>query len=168
MHAGGVSWMTRPIVRYRWTAVDSPGRRPAQPGGNVAVDKDYLAWVLEQLSGAGGISIRRMFGAIGLYRGDVFFAIISDGSLYFKVGDSNRAEYDSRHMPRFRPYRDRPELSMTYYEVPADVIEDPEECVAWALRSVAAAGNRPAPRKKSPVVKRGSTAARKKVGKRRR
>jgi TfoX/Sxy family transcriptional regulator of competence genes len=46
-----------------------------------------------------------MFGAVGLYRGDIFFAIISDGTLYFKVDDTNRGEYVSRHMPRFRPYR---------------------------------------------------------------
>ncbi len=134
----------------------------------MAVDNDYLAWILEQLSGAGGISTRRMFGAVGLYRGDIFFAIISDGSLYFKVGDANRADYESRHMPRFRPYRDRPELSMTYYEVPADVIEDPEECVAWALRSVAAAVHRPAPRKKPAAAKRSGAADRKKGGKRHR
>lgn len=120
----------------------------------MAVDDDYVAWIREQLSAAGGISLRRMFGAVGLYRGDTFFAIISDGTLYFKVGDSNRADYENRHMPRFRPYRDRPELSMTYYEVPADVIEDPEECVAWALRSVAAAGNRSLSRKGAAAAQR--------------
>jgi DNA transformation protein len=95
-----------------------------------------------------------MFGAVGLYRGDIFFAIISDGTLYFKVDDTNRGEYVSRHMPQFRPYRDRPEISMAYYEVPADVIEDPEECVAWALRSVAAAGNRAiSPKRPSPSTR---------------
>jgi DNA transformation protein and related proteins len=131
----------------------------------VAVDNDYVAWILEQLAAAGNISLRRMFGAVGLYRGDTFFAIISNGTLYFKVGDTNRGEYESRRMPRFRPYRDRPELSMTYYEVPADVIEDPEECVAWALRSVTAAGNRAIAPKRSSPSKR-AAAARKKAVKR--
>ena len=135
----------------------------------MAVDDDYVAWILEQLSAAGGISLRRMFGAVGLYRGDIFFAIISDGTLYFKVDDSNRADYENRHMPQFRPYRDHPnrdrrKLSMTYYEVPAEVIEDPEDCVAWALRSVTAAGNRPLPRKTPAATKR--TAIRKKTVKR--
>jgi len=131
----------------------------------VAVDNDYVAWILEQLSAARGISLRRMFGAVGLYRGDIFFAIISDGTLYFKVDDTNRGEYVSRHMPQFRPYRDRPEISMAYYEVPADVIEDPEECVVWALRSVAAAGNRAMSLKRTPSPKR-TSAARKKAVKR--
>jgi DNA transformation protein len=99
---------------------------------------DYLRWVLEQLSGAEGISSRRMFGGFGLYRNDVFFAIISDDRLFFKVSDSSRADYETRGMARFRPYPDKPQVSMSYYEVPADVIEDAEECVRWAMRAVAA------------------------------
>lgn len=100
--------------------------------------EDYLRWVLEQLSGAGNISSRRMFGAFGLYRNDVFFGIISGDTLFFKVGDVNRADYENRGMAAFRPYRDRPLVSMSYYEVPADVLEDADECVRWALRAVAA------------------------------
>ena len=99
---------------------------------------DYLRWVLEQLADAGGVSARRMFGAFGLYRNDVFFAIISGDTLFFKVSDASRADYETRGMARFRPYRDKPQLSMSYYEVPADVLEDADECVRWAMRAVAA------------------------------
>jgi DNA transformation protein len=104
-----------------------------------------------------------MFGAVGLYRDDIFFGIISDGTLYFKVDDTNRGEYVSRHMPQFRPYRDRPERSMAYYEVPADVLEDPEACVAWALRAVAAAANRAISPKRPTTAKRASAAPKKTV-----
>ncbi len=99
---------------------------------------DYLRWVLEQLSGAGNISYRRMFGAFGLYRNDVFFGIISGDTLFFKVNDGNREDYETRRMAPFRPYRDKPLVSMSYYEVPADVLEDADECVRWAMRAVAA------------------------------
>jgi DNA transformation protein len=105
----------------------------------MAVKDDYLQWVLEQLSGAGRISSRRMFGAVGLYRDGVFFAIISADTLYFKVDDGTRCNYEERGMSQFRPYQDRPLVSMNYYEVPADVLEDPDECVEWALRAVASA-----------------------------
>jgi DNA transformation protein len=94
-----------------------------------------------------------MFGGIGLYCDDIFFALISGDVLYFKADDSNRADYVARGMRQFCPYRDRPERSMAYYELPADALEDPEECVAWARRSLAvalaaAAGKRPARRRK--------------------
>jgi DNA transformation protein len=109
---------------------------------------DYLRWVLEQLADAGGVSARRMFGAFGLYRNDVFFAIISGDTLFFKVSDASRADYETRGMARFRPYRDRPLVSMSYYEVPADVLEDPDECVQWAMRAVAAGAAKKKPSKR--------------------
>ncbi|MDB6086849.1 MAG: regulator of competence-specific s [Gammaproteobacteria bacterium] len=105
----------------------------------MAVKQDYLRWVLEQVAGAGRVSSRRMFGGVGLYRDEVFFAIISGDTLYFKVDDVNRGDYERRGMTQFRPYRDRPRVSMNYYEVPADILEDADECVVWALRAVAAA-----------------------------
>jgi TfoX/Sxy family transcriptional regulator of competence genes len=46
-------------------------------------------------------------------------------------------------MGRFRPYADRPQLSMTNYEVPADAMEDADECVMWARKSAAIAAARP-------------------------
>jgi DNA transformation protein len=77
-----------------------------------------------------------MFGCVGLYCGQAFFGIIASDVLYFKVGDANRGDYEARGGRRFRPYPDRRQASMGYYEVPADVLEDGEECAAWAQRSV--------------------------------
>ena len=37
-------------------------------------------------------------------------------------------------MTAFRPYKDRPEVSMTYFTIPADVLDDAEELVTWARR----------------------------------
>ena len=109
----------------------------------MAVSEEFLQYVLEQLEGLGAVAARRMFGAIGLYHEDRFFALISRDTLYFKVNESNRGDYEARGMGRFRPFADRPQLSMTYYEVPADTLEDAEECVAWARRSAAIAAATP-------------------------
>jgi len=100
---------------------------------------EYLEYVLEQLDRLGGVIPRRMFGGSGLYQHDVFFGLVFSDTLYFKVNDDNRPEYESRGMRRFQPYKDRPLLSFTYYEVPAEVLEDREELTAWARRSVQAA-----------------------------
>jgi DNA transformation protein len=105
----------------------------------VAVSQEYLRYILEQLGGLGRVTSRRMFGGVGIYCGEVFFALIFEDQLYFKVGDTTRAEYEERGMQRFKPYADRPELSMTYYTVPVDVLEDSEQLREWGRRSVAAA-----------------------------
>jgi DNA transformation protein len=105
----------------------------------LAVSEGYCGYVLEQLGAVSGLSTRRMFGGVGIYSGEAFFALIDDDVLYFKVDDSISADYESRGMRRFRPYPDRPEASMGYYEVPADVMEDAEELARWARRSIAVA-----------------------------
>jgi len=109
----------------------------------MAVSRDYLQYVLEQLAGLGELRSQRMFGAAGLYSAEVFFAIVSDDTLYLRVDDSNRADFTARGMAPFRPYADRPEVSMTYYEVPAEVLEDGAALVSWAQRSLAGAARLP-------------------------
>jgi len=103
------------------------------------VSSDYLNYVLEQLAGLGGVSARRMFGGVGLYCEELFFALVDNDTLYLRVNDDNRADYTAHGMGQFRPYADRPEVSMTYYETPAEILEDPAQLVVWAQRSVAAA-----------------------------
>jgi DNA transformation protein and related proteins len=105
----------------------------------MAVTDDYLQYVLEQLAGLGRVTPRRMFGAIGLYHEERFFGLIAGDTLYFKVNDSNRGDYEARGMDRFRPFPDKPTWSMTYYEVPADALEDADECMAWARKSLSIA-----------------------------
>ncbi len=102
-------------------------------------NNEYLEYVLEQLARLPGVRSRRMFSGAGLYQDEVFFGLLFGETLYFKVDDRNRPDYESRGMAQFRPYKDRPQVSFTYYEVPPEVLEDRRELVAWASRAVEAA-----------------------------
>ncbi len=118
----------------------------------MAVTREFRDYVLEQLSGLGAVRDRRMFGGVGLYCGDLFFALIDNDTLFLKVNDSNRQDFDDRGMPPFRPYPDRPDASMGYRQVPAEVLEDAEALVRWAARSVQVALDvkKPKARKRGP------------------
>ena len=105
----------------------------------MAVSRDYLDYVLEQLTGLGRVRSRRMFGGAGLYCEEIFFALISDDTLYLRVDAEGRSHFIARGMAAFRPYADRPDISTTYFEVPADVLEDARELIAWSRRAIAAA-----------------------------
>ena len=105
----------------------------------MAVQPQYLAYILEQLEGITGLRSRRMFGGVGLYSGDLFFGLIDDDTLFLKTDGSNSAEYIARNMQRFMPFPERPEAVMAYYQVPADIIEDNEAIRTWARKSVAVA-----------------------------
>ena len=98
------------------------------------VTPDYVAYVIDQLSPFARVVSRRMFGGIGLYANDVFFALIDDDTLYFKVDDTNRDDYIARGCEAFRPFADT--ASMSYYQVPSEVLEDADELAAWAHKSL--------------------------------
>jgi DNA transformation protein and related proteins len=79
-----------------------------------------------------------MFGGVGLYSGDAFFALIADDTLYFKVDDSTRPEFEARGMGPFRPFGEDGG-TMQYYQLPEDLLEDPDALRPWAERAVAIA-----------------------------
>jgi DNA transformation protein len=101
---------------------------------------DQLQRVLPQ------VRARSMFGGFGIYAGDVFFALIADDTLYFKVDDSNRPDFEKLGMKPFQPYGESSE-PMKYYQVPADLLEDPEALRPWAEKSIAVAAQK-SPKKK--------------------
>ncbi len=105
----------------------------------MAVSKDFVAYVIEQLGSLVSVTSRRMFGGVGLYADGLFFTLIDDDTLYFKVDDSNRSDYEQRGSKPFCPFPDKPEFSMNYYDVPADLLDDGEELSRWARKSVTVA-----------------------------
>lgn len=103
------------------------------------VTPTFRAFVLEQLKRvAPAIRDRAMFGGVGIYSGDAFFALVDDDTLYFKVDDTNRPDFEARRMEPFRPFGPDGE-SMQYYEVPADLLEDLETLATWAEQAIAVA-----------------------------
>ena len=88
-----------------------------------------------------------MFGGVGIYSGDLFFALIADDTLYFKVDDSTRPDFVARGMGPFRPFGDGGE-TMQYYQIPEDLLEDPDALRPWAEKAVAIARSKPKRRSK--------------------
>jgi len=121
----------------------------------MSVSSEYLAYVVDQLREFGVVSARRMFGGAGLYREGLFFGLVADDTLYLKVDDANRADYEAAGMGPFRPVQEGKSYAMGFYEVPADVLEEPEALARWAgkayevaLRKRAAAPERKKERKR--------------------
>lgn len=112
----------------------------------MSVSSSFRAFIVDQLSRvAERVRARSMFGGVGLYSGELFFALIADDTLYFKVDDANRGDFTARGMSPFRPYGVDGE-TMQYYQVPEDVIEDPDALRPWAERAIAAAARKRAKR----------------------
>jgi DNA transformation protein len=118
----------------------------------VAVTAGFKTFILEQLEATTrDIRARRMFGGVGIYAGETFFALIDDDTLYFKVDDETRAKFTDLGMEPFRPYGPDGEV-MQYYQVPAGVIEDADALRPWVADAVAVAlrAKRTPRRRKAP------------------
>ena len=90
---------------------------------------EYLNFVVEKLSPIGDIKSRAMFGGYGIFHEGLMFALISEDTLYFKVNESNRDMYkrvESKPFPH----------GISYWEVPADVLEENAKLHEWANISI--------------------------------
>ena len=108
----------------------------------MTVSSTFKLFILEQLGrSVPGIRARNMFGGVGIYGGELFFALIDDDTLYFKVDESNRRDYEARGMGPFQPYGEEGE-TMGYYRVPEDLLDDSEALGQWAEKAIMVARRR--------------------------
>jgi DNA transformation protein len=77
---------------------------------------------------------KSMFGGVGIYAQGLFFALIAEDRLYFKVDDATRPDFEQREMEPFRPFGE--DSAMGYYEVPADVVEDVVQLEFWMRKAI--------------------------------
>ncbi len=92
----------------------------------------FVDYVLDLLDPLEGVSARAMFGGHGLFRDGVMFALIADDTLYFKVDDGNRPDFKAACASPFVYERGGRRVALSYYQVPADAMEDPDDLCAWA------------------------------------
>jgi DNA transformation protein len=105
---------------------------------SLKVSESFKAFVLDQLEELGDVAPKSMFGGVGLYHAGVFFGILARDTLYLKVDDGNRQDYEDAGMKAFKPYPDRGG-TMRYYSVPLAVLESPIDLAEWARKAVSAA-----------------------------
>ena len=114
----------------------------------MATSDSYRTFVLEQLERVMPVTAKAMFGGVGIYAERLFFALIAEDRLYFKVDDSTRPAFETFGMEPFRPFDD--ENAMGYYEVPADILEDAKQLASWVRQAIdVAARARTAKRRQS-------------------
>jgi DNA transformation protein and related proteins len=106
----------------------------------------FRDFVLEQLSSLPLFRAQDMFGGMGLYASGVFFAIIHEGRLYFKVSPSTATTYKKAGMEPFRP-GNKMTLS-SFYEVPVEILESRPELIAWAQKAIEVAATKTTSSKK--------------------
>ena len=104
----------------------------------MAVSVSFRTYLLEQLGQIRPITTRPMFGGLTFFAEGRAFALADDGVIYFKVDDSNRPDFVTAGKGPFLPFGD-PDKPMQYYELPEEVLEDPDALAQWMAKAIAVA-----------------------------
>jgi DNA transformation protein len=118
--------------------VSSSRSRPAEGSRIIAMSAsvEYTEYVLEMLAPIGPVRTGRFFGGVGILSGSVQFAMIMGNSLYFVVDDSTRPNYERASMAPFSYTTKKGRVQVRkYFELPEDILTDPEQLRLWANES---------------------------------
>ena len=78
----------------------------------------------------GEIKYKKMFGGYGVFESGAMFALVtSEGSVYLKVVESNRARFEA--MGAIKHGR------MPYYQIPKQIMEDDARLLEWTREAIA-------------------------------
>ncbi len=99
---------------------------------------EFVEFVVERLAPLGAVEARAMFGGFGIYVNGLFCAIAHRDTLYLKADDLNRCDFEAIGLRPFKPFADKP-MTMRYFEIGADILEDQRALLAWARKALDAA-----------------------------
>lgn len=105
----------------------------------LAMSDDFVDYVMELLGPFGTVAARRMFGGHGVYLDGLMFAIVSDDTLYLKVDEMNRIEFEQAGCEQFGYARKGNRAALNFFRAPEDAMESPELMLPWARSAYAAA-----------------------------
>ncbi len=100
---------------------------------------DFVEYAVDQLSGAGTITYKRMFGEFGMYCDGKYFACVCDNKLFVKITEPGRALLPD--CPTAPPYKGGS---------PMFLLEDLENTALLQQVTLATCRALPAPKPKKP------------------
>ncbi|MFC3677663.1 TfoX/Sxy family protein [Ferrovibrio xuzhouensis] len=119
---------------------------------------DFLDFAQELFAPLGGVSVRRMFGGAGLYCRGLMFGLIHDDTIYLKADAETAKAFEARGCGPFTYEGKGKPVQMSYWQMPADLIDDADEAVAWAKTALGVARAQkaatPPPARRQPVRRR--------------
>ena len=106
----------------------------------MAVSAEYRDHLQEIFEPLGPVSVRRMFGSVGVFYGDVMFALATGDEVFLKVDELNRPDFEAAGAAPFSYMRGgEPRQLGSYMAMPEDLFDEPDTLLHWARGSVDAA-----------------------------
>ena len=103
----------------------------------MALSPEFREFLLDHFAGIGPIEVKRMFGGAGIYLEDACFAIVLDEQIMMRSDAELDQEYSDAGSEQWRyTHKSRGEVIMPYWSLPDSALDDPDEAVAWASKSL--------------------------------
>lgn len=101
---------------------------------------EFVVYLLEQLAEFGEVTAKAMFGGYGLYLDGLMFGLVTgEDEVYFKVDAQSEPEFQNLGLEPFRYEKNGESSTMSYYQPPAEAVDDRNEIAEWARKGLAAA-----------------------------
>jgi DNA transformation protein len=93
---------------------------------------EFAVYTEEMLEDFAPLTIRAMFGGYGIYKDGIIFALIIDNELYFKGSDLAAQFYTKYNSSPFTySNKNNKIVTMNYWRVPAEILENKEKIAKW-------------------------------------
>lgn len=99
------------------------------------------------------IRLRRMFGGVGIFDGELMFALVADGELYLKAGSEEQPLFMAAGSRPFTYDRNGKPTSLNYWTLPEEAFDDADALRRWSALACTAARRKASAK---PVRRRGS------------
>ena len=117
-------------------------------------DEGFLEWLRELLEPLGKVTVRRMFGAHGVYIDGVFVAVVDEGRAWLKADAQTEADFLAAGSSPFVFEMRGKQVPTSYWSVPESALDSPEDMQPWARRAIAAALRKPEVRAAKKAAKK--------------
>ena len=115
--------------------------------------------LLEELfAPLGGVTIKRMFGGLGVFKETLMFALVSDDVLYLKADEATAPRFEGEGYGRWTYPGHKRAVAMPYWQLPERLLDEPDEFVEWA-RAAFEVARRNRTKQKKPKAARKPAAA---------
>jgi DNA transformation protein len=127
------------------------------------MSRDTLDHLHDLFSAFSPVTTRAMFGGHGVYRDGVIIAIVIDDVIHLKVDDATRTDFEAAGCQPFVYEARGRSVPMSYWTVPDEALDSPQEFRPWAQRAWEATLRKPKP-KPNPTSKPKAKRTQKKMG----
>lgn len=120
------------------------------------MSREYLDYLHDLFSAFAPVTTRAMFGGHGVYRDGTIIGLVIDDALYLKADQQTRAVFQASGCEPFLYEAKGKAVPMSYWSVPEDALDSPQDFRPWAQLAWEAALRKPGPkpgksaRKKQP------------------